>query len=127
MRVPREKGLLEVTGPPQVQVCTGVFTGVFGVCGRVRVSVCPERPRVSAGTTGPPRVSLCHVEVGGCELGLGGGTVAGAFVTAGARNPVQARILDKTPACGHGQATAAAAGGPLAGSRVRERWSHRPW
>ena len=48
----------------------GPTTGVFGVCGRVRVSVCPERPRVSAGTTGHhrafPRVSLCHVEVGGC-------------------------------------------------------------
>ena len=48
-----------VTGPPRV----------FGVCGRVRVSVCPERPRVSAGTTVPPRVSLCHVEDGGCQGG----------------------------------------------------------
>ena len=51
----------------------GPTTGVFGVCGRVRVSVCPERPRASAGTTGPSRVSfmvsLCHVEVGGCERG----------------------------------------------------------
>ena len=37
--------------------------------------MCPERPQVSAGTTGPPRVSLYHVEVGGCERG-GGGNVA---------------------------------------------------
>ena len=45
-----------------------------GACG-VWVSVCPERPRVSAGTTGPPRVSLCHVEVGGCEgRGSAGGS-----------------------------------------------------
>ena len=46
----------------------------------MRVSVCPERPRVSAGTTGPPRVSLCHVEVGGCEKGGAGTQGSARFV-----------------------------------------------
>ena len=69
--------MLACVGPPRPSLSHIVnllgldvsLLGVFGVCGRVRVSVCPERPRASAGTTGPPRVSLCHVEVGGCEGG----------------------------------------------------------
>ena len=73
--------MLACVGPPRPSLSHIVnllgldvsLLGVFGVCGRVRVSVCPERPRASAGTTGPSRVSfmvsLCHVEVGGCERG----------------------------------------------------------